>query len=72
MNIKISSSSQKQYNTATSLVWIFKAENKRILQDIEYYRKKKNQRMVNSLTQLSKAYTHVINNISNIVTMIKE
>lgn len=74
-NVKMTSSTlikcQKQYDTATSLVWIYKAENKRILQEIEYYKKKKNHSMVNSLTQLSTTYKHVISNISNTVTMIQ-
>lgn len=74
-NIKMSSSSltkcQKQYETATSLVWIFSAENKRILQEIEDYKKKKNHRMVTSLTQLNSTYKHVINNISAVVTLMQ-
>ncbi|EET86419.1 hypothetical protein CcarbDRAFT_3109 [Clostridium carboxidivorans P7] len=44
-NMKLSSStltkSQKQYETATSLVWIFKAEHKKVLKEIEEYKKKK-------------------------------
>jgi hypothetical protein len=74
-NIKMSASTliqcQKQHDTATSLVWIFKSENKRILKEIEAYKKKKNHRMVASLTQLSDTYKHVINNISNTVTLIE-
>lgn len=74
-NTKMSSSTlvkcQKQYETATSLIWIFRAENKRILQEIETYKKKKNHRMVTSLTQLSDTYKHAINNISDAATLIK-
>lgn len=73
--IKMSASTliqfQNQHDTATSLVWIFKSENKRILKEIEAYKKKKNHRMVASLTQLSDTYKHVINNISNTVTLIE-
>lgn len=67
-NIKMSSSTlikcQKQYEAATSIVWMLRAENKRILEDIEYYKKKKNRAMVNSLTRLSTAYKHAINNLN--------
>lgn len=74
-NIKMSTSClikcQKQYDTANTLVWIFKAERKRISREIEDYRKKKNHQMVTSLTQLSNTYKHVINNISNTITLIK-
>lgn len=73
--IKMSSSTltqcQKQHDTATSLVWIFRADNKRISEKIEVYRKKKNHRMVASLTQLSTTYKQVINNISDTVTMVQ-
>lgn len=73
--IKMSSSTlakcQKQYDTATSLVWMFRAENKRILQEIDAYKKKKNHHMVASLTQLSTTYTHVINDLSDTVTLIQ-
>lgn len=62
---------QKQYETATTFVWMFRAENKRILQEIEYYRKKKNHRMVTSLTQLSDSYKHAINNIFADATFIQ-
>lgn len=74
--VKMTSSSlikcQKQYENATSLVWIYRAENKRVLQEIEDYRRKKNHQMVASLTRLSNAYKHVINNISNTVAMIQQ
>lgn len=73
--IKMNSSSllscQKQYEKATSLLWIFKAENKRILEEIEYYRRKKNHRMVASLSQLSNSYKHVINNIGDTASFIR-
>lgn len=55
---------QKQYETATGLTWMFRAENKRIQQEIEYYKRKKNYRKVNSLTELSKSYNRIINNVS--------
>jgi hypothetical protein len=74
-NIKMSSSTliqcQKQYETATSLVWLFDAENKRILKEIEAYKKKKNHPLVASLTQLSTTYKHVINNISDTINVIQ-
>lgn len=74
INNKMTSSTlvkcQKQYENATSLVWMLRAENKRILADIEYYRKKKNHQMVTSLTNLSASYKHIINEVSNTVTLI--
>ncbi|OPJ59857.1 hypothetical protein [Clostridium oryzae] len=67
--IKLSTSAliecQREHDNATTFVWIFKAENKRILKEIEYYKKKKNHRLVNSLRQLSASYKHVINNLSS-------
>ncbi|WPC44508.1 hypothetical protein [Clostridium sp. JS66] len=75
-NMKLSSSTltknQKQYETATSLVWIFKAEHKKVLKEIEEYKKKKNHEKVASLTQLSNTYNHVINNISCTINFIQE
>lgn len=62
---------QKQYETATGIAWILRAENKRISQEIEEHRKKKNHRMVASLTQLSNTYKRIINNVSDIATNIR-
>lgn len=62
----------KQYETATGLAWMFKAEHKRIKHEIEYYKKKKNHTMVASLRQLSDSYKHAIDNISNTAAMIEE
>ncbi|WP_027625723.1 hypothetical protein [Clostridium lundense] len=62
---------QKQYETATGIAWILRAENKRISQEIEEHRKKKNHRMVTSLTQLSNTYKRIINNVSDIATNIR-
>lgn len=68
LKIKMSASNllecEKQSETATGLVWMFKAEHKRILKEIEDYRKKKNHEMVTSLTQLGNTYKQVIDNIS--------
>lgn len=68
VKIKMSSSNlceyEKQSETATGLVWMFRAEHKRILKEIEDYRRKKNHQMVVSLTQLSNTYKQVIDNIS--------
>lgn len=62
---------QKQHDTATLIAWTLRAENKRISQEIEMYRKKKNHRKVNSLTQLKNTYNRIINNVSDIATKIK-
>ncbi|WMJ81507.1 hypothetical protein RBU49_04435 [Clostridium sp. MB40-C1] len=62
---------QKQYETATGIAWILRAENKRISQEIEKYRKKKDHRKVTSLTQLRNSYKRIINNVSDIATNIK-
>lgn len=62
---------QKQYETATGINWILRAENKRISKGIEEYRKKKNHRMVVSLTQLRNTYKRIINNVSDIATKIR-
>lgn len=62
---------QKQYETATGINWILRAENKRISKEIEEYRKKKNHRMVVSLTQLRNTYKRIINNVSDIATKIR-
>ena len=62
---------QKQHDTATLIAWTLRAENKRISQEIETYRKKKNHRKVNSLTQLRNTYNRIINNVSDIATRIK-
>lgn len=68
VKIKMSASNlreyEKQSETATGLVWMFKAEHKRILKEIEDYRKKENHQMVASLTQLGNTYKQVIDNIS--------
>ncbi|AKA68717.1 hypothetical protein [Clostridium scatologenes] len=75
-SIKLSSSAltkcQKQYETATSLVWIFRVEHKKVLKEIEEYKKKKNHEKVASLTQLSNTYKHVINNISCNINFMQE
>ncbi|OBR94336.1 hypothetical protein CLRAG_15030 [Clostridium ragsdalei P11] len=63
---------QKQYETGTTLTWIFREENKEVLRKIEYYKKKRNNQMVTSLTQLSHTYKHIISNISNTTTMIMD
>lgn len=74
-HIKMSSSAlskcQKQYNTATTLLWSLRAENKATLKKIEYYKRKKNHRKVVSLTQLSNTYKHIINNIDSTAALIK-
>lgn len=62
---------QKQHDTATTIAWILRAENKRISQEIDMYKKKKNHRKVNSLTQLRNTYNRIINNVSDIATKIK-
>lgn len=61
----------KQYETATGIVWILRAENKRISQEIEQYRKKKDHVKVASLTQLRDSYTGIIKNVSGIATKIR-
>lgn len=63
---------QKQYETGTTLTWMFREENKEVLRKIEYYKKKRNTQMVTSLTQLSHTYKHIINNISNTTTIIMD
>lgn len=62
---------QKQHDTATVIAWVLRAENKRISQEIEMYRKKKNHRKVASLTQLRNTYNNIINNASDIATKIR-
>ncbi|KAJ51422.1 hypothetical protein BD780_002576 [Clostridium tetanomorphum] len=62
---------QKQYETATGIAWILRAENKRIAQEIEIYRKKKDHRKVTSLIQLRNTYRRIINNVSDIATKIR-
>ncbi|MFL0251898.1 hypothetical protein ACJDT4_15880 [Clostridium neuense] len=75
LKIKMSASNllecEKQSETATGLVWMFKAEHKRILKEIEDYRKKKNHEMVTSLTQLGNTYKQVIDNISGTRDILK-
>lgn len=74
-HIKMSSSAlikcQKQYETGTSIIWMFNAENKRILQEIEYYKKKKNHHKVFLLTQMSNSCKNIIDNVSDTVDYIK-
>lgn len=62
---------QKQHDTATLIAWTLRAENKRISQEIEMHRKKKNRRKVDSLTQLKNTYNRIINNTSDIAAKIK-
>lgn len=62
---------QKQHERASSLRVIYEEENKRIKQEIAYYRKKKNHQMVASLTQLSTSYKSVIENLSAADDMIQ-
>ncbi len=62
---------QKQHDTATLIDWTLRAENKRISQEIEMHRKKKNHRKVASLTELRNTYNRIINNVSGIATKIK-
>lgn len=61
----------KQYETATGIVWILRAENKRISQEIEEYRRKKDHNKVASLTQLRDSYNGIIHNVSDIATKIR-
>ncbi|MBU5591303.1 hypothetical protein KQI89_05975 [Clostridium sp. MSJ-4] len=62
---------QKHHDIATGIAWILRAENKRISQEIEIYRKKKNHRKVTSLSQLRNTYNRIINNVSDIATKIR-
>lgn len=62
---------QKQHDTATLIAWILRAENKRISQEIEMYRKKKNHKKVASLTKLRDSYNRIIDNVSDIATKIR-
>lgn len=61
----------KQYETATGIVWILRAENKRISQEIEEYRRKKDHSKVASLTQLRDSYNGIIHNVSDIAAKIR-
>ena len=62
---------QKQHDTATLIAWTLRAENKRISQEIEVHRKKKNRGKVASLTELRSTYNRIINNVSGIATKIR-
>lgn len=62
---------QKQHDTATLIAWTLRAENKRISQEIEIYRKKKNHKKVASLTKLRDSYNRIIDNVSDIATKIR-
>jgi hypothetical protein len=62
---------QKQYDTATGIAWILRAENKRISQEIDECRRKKDHRKVASLTQLKNTYSKIISNVSDIATKIR-
>lgn len=71
MSLSALSKCQKQYNTATTLLWSLRAENKATLKKIEYYKRKKNHRKVVLLTQLSNTYKRIINNIDSTAALIK-
>jgi hypothetical protein len=62
---------QRQHDTATLIAWTLRAENKRISQEIEMHRKKKNRGKVASLTELRSTYNRIINNVSDIATKIR-
>lgn len=63
---------QKQYEAATQITWMLRAENKRISQEIEEYRRKKDHMKVASLTQLRNDYNRIIGNLSKIVVLIND
>lgn len=62
---------RKQHDTATLIAWVLRAENKRISEEIEYHKKKKNHGKVFQLNKLKNTYKRIINNVTEIAAWIR-